>query len=70
MDPSVKGKFFVTKGKWHQFDGAKWHGVTPVKGNRLSLVYFNGKNLNRLSVDDWQHLEALGFPCNNLKAKH
>eukprot|EP00975_Prorocentrum_lima_P010049 2142547-Prorocentrum_lima.AAC.1 len=32
MDPCVKGRLFVTKGKWHKFDGAKWHGVTPVKG--------------------------------------
>eukprot|EP00975_Prorocentrum_lima_P020180 4248048-Prorocentrum_lima.AAC.1 len=69
MDPSVKGRLFVTKGKWHQFDGTKWHGVTPVKGYRLSFVYFNGKNLDRLSEDDRQHLEALGFPCTNLKEK-
>eukprot|EP00975_Prorocentrum_lima_P044934 9412466-Prorocentrum_lima.AAC.1 len=34
MDASVKGKTFVTKGKWHLFDGTKWHGVTPVKGYR------------------------------------
>eukprot|EP00975_Prorocentrum_lima_P021006 4422146-Prorocentrum_lima.AAC.1 len=44
---SVKGKLFVTRGKWHQFDGTKWHAVTPVKGYRLSFVYFNGKNLDR-----------------------
>eukprot|EP00975_Prorocentrum_lima_P004787 1043207-Prorocentrum_lima.AAC.1 len=67
MDSSVKGRLFLTKGKWHQFDSTKWHGVTLFKGYRLSFVYFNGKNLNRLSYDDWQHLEALGFPCNNLK---
>eukprot|EP00975_Prorocentrum_lima_P038096 8012655-Prorocentrum_lima.AAC.1 len=29
MDPSVKGKSFVPKGKWHQLDGTQWHGVTP-----------------------------------------
>eukprot|EP00975_Prorocentrum_lima_P058484 12267965-Prorocentrum_lima.AAC.1 len=28
MDPCVKGMVFATKGKWHQFDGTKWHGVT------------------------------------------
>eukprot|EP00975_Prorocentrum_lima_P020212 4256160-Prorocentrum_lima.AAC.1 len=69
MDPYVKGRLFVTEGKWHQLDGAKWHGVTPVKGYRLSFVYFNGENWDRLSEHDWQHLEALGFPCNNLKEK-
>eukprot|EP00975_Prorocentrum_lima_P011808 2512319-Prorocentrum_lima.AAC.1 len=46
MDPCVKGRLVVTKGKWHQFDRAKWHGVTPVKGYGLSFVYFNGKNLD------------------------
>eukprot|EP00975_Prorocentrum_lima_P000303 62211-Prorocentrum_lima.AAC.1 len=30
---------------------------------------FNGKNLDRLSEHDWQQLEALGFPCNNLREK-
>eukprot|EP00975_Prorocentrum_lima_P057768 12114846-Prorocentrum_lima.AAC.1 len=34
MDPSVKGRTFVTKGKWHRFDGTEWHGVTPVKEYR------------------------------------
>eukprot|EP00975_Prorocentrum_lima_P060022 12585033-Prorocentrum_lima.AAC.1 len=67
MDPSVKGKLFVTKGTWHQLDGTKWHGVTPGKGYKLSCAYSNGKNLDRLSEDDWQHLVALGLPCNNLK---
>eukprot|EP00975_Prorocentrum_lima_P060477 12685158-Prorocentrum_lima.AAC.1 len=32
----------------------------------LSFVYFNSKALDKLSVDDWQQLEALGFPCGNL----
>eukprot|EP00975_Prorocentrum_lima_P031006 6508570-Prorocentrum_lima.AAC.1 len=32
MDPCVKGHVFVTKAKWHQVDGTKWHGVTPVNG--------------------------------------
>eukprot|EP00975_Prorocentrum_lima_P069265 12925301-Prorocentrum_lima.AAC.1 len=62
MDPSVKGRLFVTEGKWHQFDRTKWHGVTPVKGYMVSFVYFNEKHWDRLSEDDWQHLEALGFP--------
>eukprot|EP00975_Prorocentrum_lima_P068364 12920288-Prorocentrum_lima.AAC.1 len=69
MDPSVKGKLFVTKGRWHQLDGTKWHGEIPVEGYRLSFVYFNGKNLDGLSEDGWPHLEALGFPCNSLKEK-
>eukprot|EP00975_Prorocentrum_lima_P052140 10920792-Prorocentrum_lima.AAC.1 len=29
MGPCVKGQVFLTKGKWHQLDGTKWHGVTP-----------------------------------------
>eukprot|EP00975_Prorocentrum_lima_P064561 12898260-Prorocentrum_lima.AAC.1 len=47
MYPCVKRKLVVARGKWHQFDGTKWHGVTPVKGYRLSFVYFNGKNLDQ-----------------------
>eukprot|EP00975_Prorocentrum_lima_P069086 12924173-Prorocentrum_lima.AAC.1 len=34
MDPSVKGEAFATEGKWHQFDGTRWNGVTPVEGYR------------------------------------
>eukprot|EP00975_Prorocentrum_lima_P041227 8663558-Prorocentrum_lima.AAC.1 len=67
MDSCAKGKLIVTRGKWHQFDGTKWHGVTPVKGYRLPFVYFNGRYLGKLSEDDWQDLEVLGFPCNNLR---
>eukprot|EP00975_Prorocentrum_lima_P042825 8996329-Prorocentrum_lima.AAC.1 len=31
MDPSVRGEVFVTRSKWHKFDGTKWDGVTPAK---------------------------------------
>eukprot|EP00975_Prorocentrum_lima_P053014 11113597-Prorocentrum_lima.AAC.1 len=31
MDPRVKGRVFTTKGRWHNVDGTKWHGVTPVQ---------------------------------------
>eukprot|EP00975_Prorocentrum_lima_P070299 12931164-Prorocentrum_lima.AAC.1 len=61
MEPSVKGKVFVTNSKWHKFDGTKWHGVTPAKGYTLSFVYFNSKALDNMSEDDWQQLEALVF---------
>eukprot|EP00975_Prorocentrum_lima_P031473 6606250-Prorocentrum_lima.AAC.1 len=37
LGPSVKGSNHVTKGKWLNFDGTKWHGVTPTKGFRLAL---------------------------------
>eukprot|EP00975_Prorocentrum_lima_P069191 12924844-Prorocentrum_lima.AAC.1 len=37
LGPSVKGCNHVTKGKWLNFDGAKWLGVTPTRGFRLSL---------------------------------
>eukprot|EP00975_Prorocentrum_lima_P056723 11896573-Prorocentrum_lima.AAC.1 len=33
-----------------------------VKGYRLSFVYFNSKASDKLSEDDWQQLEAIGFP--------
>eukprot|EP00975_Prorocentrum_lima_P069678 12927781-Prorocentrum_lima.AAC.1 len=46
MDLCVRGKVFVTKGTWHQLDGKKWHGVTPVKGYRLPFVYFNARHLD------------------------
>eukprot|EP00975_Prorocentrum_lima_P025266 5303253-Prorocentrum_lima.AAC.1 len=29
LGPSVKGSHQATKGKWLNFDGTKWHGVTP-----------------------------------------
>eukprot|EP00975_Prorocentrum_lima_P069807 12928446-Prorocentrum_lima.AAC.1 len=31
LEPYVKGSNHVTKGKWHNFDGARWHAVTPTK---------------------------------------
>eukprot|EP00975_Prorocentrum_lima_P063035 12889095-Prorocentrum_lima.AAC.1 len=31
LGPSVKRSNRVTKGKWLNFDGTKWHGVTPTK---------------------------------------
>eukprot|EP00975_Prorocentrum_lima_P045584 9541583-Prorocentrum_lima.AAC.1 len=37
MDNCVRGRLFVTREKWHQIDGAKWHGVTPVKGVQVFL---------------------------------
>eukprot|EP00975_Prorocentrum_lima_P029783 6251427-Prorocentrum_lima.AAC.1 len=43
----------TAKGRWHKFDGTKWHGVTPVKGHRSSFVYFNSEALDKLSEDDW-----------------
>eukprot|EP00975_Prorocentrum_lima_P068519 12921169-Prorocentrum_lima.AAC.1 len=63
LGPSVKGSNHVTKGKWLHFDGTKWHAVTPTKGFRLSLVFFNSKSLQKLSLDDWQPLADLQFPC-------
>eukprot|EP00975_Prorocentrum_lima_P031865 6688436-Prorocentrum_lima.AAC.1 len=67
MDPCVKEKVVVTKGRWHKFDGTTWHGVTPVKGYRLSFVSFNSKALDKHSEEDWPQLGALGFPRSNLK---
>eukprot|EP00975_Prorocentrum_lima_P024864 5221543-Prorocentrum_lima.AAC.1 len=37
LEPSVKGRLFVTNTKWHEFDGTKWHGVTPATGYILSF---------------------------------
>eukprot|EP00975_Prorocentrum_lima_P066756 12911036-Prorocentrum_lima.AAC.1 len=31
LGPTVKGRKHVAKGKWLNFDGTKWHGVTPTK---------------------------------------
>eukprot|EP00975_Prorocentrum_lima_P004595 1000951-Prorocentrum_lima.AAC.1 len=39
LEPSAKGRLFVTKGKWHKFDGTKWHGVTPATGHGVSFVH-------------------------------
>eukprot|EP00975_Prorocentrum_lima_P021904 4612151-Prorocentrum_lima.AAC.1 len=34
----VKESNLVTKGKLLNFDGTRWHAVTPTKGFKLSLV--------------------------------
>eukprot|EP00975_Prorocentrum_lima_P065839 12905799-Prorocentrum_lima.AAC.1 len=44
--------------------------MEPTKGFRLSLVFFNSKSLQQLSMDDWQHLEDLQFPCSSMRTHH
>ncbi len=41
-----------------------------MKGHILSFVLFNSKALNKLSVDDWQQLESLNFPCSNSRLQY
>eukprot|EP00975_Prorocentrum_lima_P000217 46442-Prorocentrum_lima.AAC.1 len=35
LGPDTKGNNQVTKGKWLNFDGTRWHAITPTKGFRL-----------------------------------
>eukprot|EP00975_Prorocentrum_lima_P048731 10195465-Prorocentrum_lima.AAC.1 len=37
LGPEVKGRNHVTHGKWLNFDGTRWHAITPTTGVSLSL---------------------------------
>ena len=41
-----------------------YHGVTEVKGYRLSLIYHIPHHLPRLNAEDWQSLRDAGFPVD------
>eukprot|EP00975_Prorocentrum_lima_P034286 7205590-Prorocentrum_lima.AAC.1 len=51
-------------------DGTRWHAATPIKGFRLSLVFFNSNSLQKLPLHDWQQLEDLQFPCSSMRRHH
>ena len=43
-----------------------FHRVTPVEGDRVSVIYHTPQHLDRLRQDDWDILRDTGFPVDQL----
>eukprot|EP00971_Amphidinium_carterae_P178240 3535643-Amphidinium_carterae.1 len=63
-----KGRFLNPMEGWIAFDQSQYHCVEPLKGKgyRSSVVLFTPSGLSRLSCADWNELEGLAFPCEEM----
>ena len=53
--------------KWVIMDARNtFHRVTPVDGERLSIIYHTPQHFNRLQQDDWEELQKAGFPIDDI----
>eukprot|EP00971_Amphidinium_carterae_P349853 6491261-Amphidinium_carterae.2 len=68
----VRGRWVdVQHGEWYVLPHDAWHGVEPLSsGYRISVVYFVPAGLHRVTSEQWRELINLGFPCEQLEAKH
>ena len=53
--------------KWVILDARNtFHRVTPVDGERLSIICHTPQHLNRLQPEDWEELRKAGFPVDEI----
>ena len=56
-----------SRGQWVILDARNaFHRVTPVEGDRVSVIYHTPQHLDRLRQDDWDMLREAGFPVDQL----
>ena len=53
--------------KWVILDARNtFHRVTPVDGERLSIIYHTPQHLNRLQQDNWEEFRKAGFLVDDI----
>ena len=56
-----------SRDQWVVMDARNtFHRVTPVEGDRVSIIYHTPQHLDRLHDEDWDILKQAGFPVDQL----
>ena len=56
-----------SRDQWVVLDARNtFHRVTPVEGDRVSIIYHTPQHLGRLRDEDWETLKQSGFPVDQL----
>ena len=58
----LEGMEFEVKGQPLVFFPGKWHGACDWEGDRWVLTVFVSRSWSKLSTEEQQHLQSLGFP--------
>ena len=71
VDPMAGRLHQISNGKSVTFNGTDWHGTEPYAGDRVVCVAYTPKNWEKVSLDDEQTLQRLGFrfptrPCSSV----
>ena len=62
----MRGRLLNPKGTWVSFNPKRWHAVTAVRGDRLSISLFSPSFPQKLTESQWRQLLEAGFPCKKM----